>query len=261
MATGPDFNFHMAQQCHHGDWERFLKTGREQMPLLPSRRARRKVQGTTVSLTSILVKMKEKMLLKTISKHMKDKKVIRSSQHEFTKGRSCVTNPTAFYDEMTSLVDEESTVDTVYLDFGKAFDCVSHNILIPSDKQTKCRLDKWAVRRIEIWLKDCAQRVVISCIKFNWRPVASGGPQGSILGQVLHNIFINDLADGTESTLSNFTDGTKLAGYTRLLWCHPEGPQQAEELHREEPCEVQQRETPSLAPGEEQPHAPVHAGG
>ena len=124
IATGPDFNFHMAQQCHHGDWERFLKTGREQTPLLPSSRARGKVQGTTVSLTSVLAKVKEKMLLETISKHMKDKKV-RSSQHKFTKAKSCVTNPAAFHDEMTRLVDEERAVDAVYLDFSKTSDTIS----------------------------------------------------------------------------------------------------------------------------------------
>lgn len=50
------------------------------------------------------------MLLETISEHMKGKRVVKSSQHEFTKGKSCMTNPTAFCDEMTGLVDEEKVV-------------------------------------------------------------------------------------------------------------------------------------------------------
>lgn len=49
--------------------------------------------------------------------------------------------------------------------------------------------------------------------------------------------------------------------YTRLLWCYPEGLQQAEELSREELCGAQQEEVPNLAPGEEQSHAPVQTGG
>ena len=86
--------------------------------------------------------------------------MIRPSQRRFTKGRSCLTNLISFYDLVTHLVDEGKAVDVVYLDFSKAFDTVSHSILL--QKLADRGLDRYILCWVRNWLEGRAQRVELN---------------------------------------------------------------------------------------------------
>lgn len=55
---------------------------------------------------TLITEMIGQLILGTISRHMKDRKVFRSTQHGFTKRKSSLTNLITSYDEMTGMVDE-----------------------------------------------------------------------------------------------------------------------------------------------------------
>ena len=89
----------------------------------------------SISLTSNFGKVLEQLILDITSKQVEERKDIRDSQHGFAKGKSYLT------------IVEGRAVDVVYLDFIKAFETVSHNILM--DKFRKCGTYEWTVRWIE----------------------------------------------------------------------------------------------------------------
>ena len=80
-------------------------------PIFKNNKKEDSVNYRTVSHTSIPGKVMEQLILETISRHMKDIKVIKSSQHGFTKGKSSLINLITFYNEMTGLVNEGRAVD------------------------------------------------------------------------------------------------------------------------------------------------------
>jgi len=124
------------------------------------------------------------------------------------KGRSTLTNLLVTLQCWTSILEEGSGLDVIYLDYKKAFDTVPHHKLMQKLKGLKLgeTLTKW----IDQFLLGRQMRVHINGSFSNWIDVLSGVPQGSVLGPLLFFIFVSDLPDLVKCSLMMFADDTKI---------------------------------------------------
>ena len=60
-------------------------------------------------------------------------------------------------------------------------------------------------------------RVAVNDSMYKWRPVMADVHQQSVLGLELFNVFVGDMDNGIECTLSEFADDTKLSGAVDTL--------------------------------------------
>ena len=161
-----------------------------------------------VSLTSIVCKILESVMKDSIFEHLEQHNLIKGTQHGFLSGRSCLTNLLMYLEVVTKHVDDGLPVDTIYLDFAKAFDKVPHNRLLKKLEAhgISGKVNGW----IRSWLTDRKQRVMVNNGTSDWLPVLSGVPQGSVLGPSLFLIYINDIEENLTNGILKFADDTKV---------------------------------------------------
>ena len=136
--------------------------------------------------------------------HLDEHHILYDLQHGFRKARSCDTQLVSFIHDLASRLDEGGQTDVVVMDFVKAFDKVSHRLLLHELDQYG--IDGMTNSWIASFLSNCQQPVVLDGATSTNRSFYSGVPQGSVLGPILFLIYINDLPRHLDSKVSLFAD-------------------------------------------------------
>ena len=161
-----------------------------------------------ISITSILCRLLESIIKNEVMEHCKDRDIFTDSQYGFREKRGCILQLLTVFDTWSQYIDSDIPVDTIFLDFRKAFDSVPHKRLLL--KLERLGVSGNVLKWISSFLSNRSQRVVINGQSSEWTDVSSGVPQGSVLGPLLFILYVNDLPDEVKSYCKLFADDAKL---------------------------------------------------
>ena len=142
-----------------------------------------------ISILSSISKIFGKIIHKQILEYIEHK--LSPYISAYRQGHSTQHVLIRLIEEWKQALDNNKFVGAVLMDLLKAFDCIPHDLLIAKLDAYGFKSD--SLKLIYSYLKGRRQCVKINNTNSNFLTLLSGVPQGSIVGPLLFNIFINDI--------------------------------------------------------------------
>ena len=144
-----------------------------------------------ISLTSPIGKVVETMIHNQITEHCEKFKLLNSAQHGFRNKHSTNSNLLKLLNDHTDYINNGYSVDLITIDFSKAFNSISHNILI-------YKLKTFGIYgKILLWIKEFLNNRSFADKLNNYiskaLPVISSVSRGSKLGPLLFILYANNI--------------------------------------------------------------------
>ena len=145
-----------------------------------------------ISLLPVFSKILEKVVYEQVVTHLELHNILYSKQFGFRKNHSTIDAITTLMGEILNGFEKNFMTLSIFIDLHKAFDTVSHSLLLK-------KLDLLGIRGCELtwfenYLSNRKQFVSTSSnCKSDLQTVSIGVPQGSLLGVLIFQLFINDI--------------------------------------------------------------------
>ena len=178
-------------------------------PSLQERRQTEPQQLETDICDSCVGKILERVVYTRLMCHLSENNILTPYQSGFRPNHSTEDVLLRTVEDWKQEVDQGKAVAAVFIDFSKAFDSISHPLLLK--KLQGIGINYMALNWSKDFLTNRQQRVVIDGQASSWSLVQQGVPQGSLLGPLLFSIYTNDMPSIiSNSSINMYADDTAL---------------------------------------------------